>query len=265
MLGHMKGIKMSGLSQKLSNTISKLRLEEIQAASPFRIVMAISSGVSQIPQLISPVAAFAFFAIKALRSDETFDVTKIFVSLSLVILLSAPLFTLSQFVLELNAAIGCFSRIEKFLSTGSHTDYRRISGRVTQSEDTEKENGNHHVATNIEDPSLHSQEKVACTPTLTAESRGEKNIVKIRDASFSWSKEDATLVKTVNLVLKKGQMAMIVGPVASGKTTFLKGLLGEVPVATGEVKIIGNRVAWCEPSPWLTVRSMRNLKQVCLY
>lgn len=38
MLGSMKGIKMSGLSQKLSELIENLRIKEVQVAKKFRLL-----------------------------------------------------------------------------------------------------------------------------------------------------------------------------------------------------------------------------------
>lgn len=45
---------------------------------------------------------------------------------------------------------------------------------------------------------------------------------------------------------------MIVGPVASGKSTLLKGLLGELPKATGCVDVARRRIAFCDQTPWIT-------------
>lgn len=39
MLGSMKGVKMSGLSDKMSNIISKLRLAEIASARRYRTML----------------------------------------------------------------------------------------------------------------------------------------------------------------------------------------------------------------------------------
>ncbi|KAH6607530.1 MRP-type ABC transporter [Trichoderma cornu-damae] len=58
LIGHVKSIKMSGLSQNLSNTIAALRVQEINASRPFRIVGAVTSSVAQVPLLLSPVLAF---------------------------------------------------------------------------------------------------------------------------------------------------------------------------------------------------------------
>jgi ATP-binding cassette subfamily C (CFTR/MRP) protein 1 len=265
MLGHMKSIKMSGLSRRLLETISNLRLEEMNAATPFRIVMAVNSAVSQIPQMISPVAAFAFFTIKSLRSDETFDVTRVFVSLSLTILLSAPLFTMSHFVLELNAAIGCFSRIEQFLSTESHTDYRVIEEGPESPLNRGRTGSEAQLGIQVDALELRALEAGACTHISIPEPKSTAIAIDVRDASFSWSVEGDPVVKGINLALRKGQMAMIIGPVASGKTTLLKGFLGEVPVATGQVKIQGRKISWCDQSSWLKVGRLPSCHDISLF
>jgi ATP-binding cassette, subfamily C (CFTR/MRP), member 1 len=253
MLGHMKSIKMSGLSRKLSDTIGNLRIEEINAATPFRILLAVNSAISQIPQMISPVAAFAFFTIRALRSGETLDVTRIFVSLSLIILLSAPLFSMLHFVLEINAAFGCFARIEKFLSMDARTDSRIIKGASTESLQTDTSGSKTQLTPGIEDCELQTLERSTHILRPIPEPETNATIIDIQNASFSWSAEGEPVLKEVDLAIEKGQLAMIIGPVASGKSTLLKGLLGEVPIATGQARLLGSRLSWCEQSTWLIV------------
>ena len=77
MLGHMKNIKMSGLAGTLSNTIADLRTEEMKAATPFRLVNTTTYTISFIPQLLSPVAAFALFTVHALKTGDALDATRV--------------------------------------------------------------------------------------------------------------------------------------------------------------------------------------------
>ena len=52
---------------------------------------------------------------------------------------------------------------------------------------------------------------------------------------------DNVLAKDVDLVLRRGEKAGLIGPNGSGKTTMLRTILGEIPALGGEAKI-GNRV-----------------------
>ena len=68
---------MSGLAGKLSSTITSLREEEMNAATPFRTINTITYTISLFPQLISPVAAFALFTIHALKTGEALDAIRV--------------------------------------------------------------------------------------------------------------------------------------------------------------------------------------------
>ena len=52
---------------------------------------------------------------------------------------------------------------------------------------------------------------------------------------------DNVLVQDINLTLRRGEKAGLIGPNGSGKTTLLRTILGEIPSLGGEAKI-GNRV-----------------------
>ena len=73
-------------------TIARLRVDEMNAAAPFRVVSAVTSAIAQVPLLISPVVAFALFGVVASRTGETLDATRLFAALSIIILQAQPLF-----------------------------------------------------------------------------------------------------------------------------------------------------------------------------
>ncbi|TIC95348.1 ABC transporter C family member 8 [Colletotrichum higginsianum] len=68
MIGHIKSIKMSGLTQKLSETLADLRIDEMKAATPFRVIGAITSAVAQVPLMLAPVVAFAMYTTIAAKT-----------------------------------------------------------------------------------------------------------------------------------------------------------------------------------------------------
>lgn len=122
-------------------------------------------------------------------------------------------------LIELRSAIGCFTRLEEFLQTPARRDTRTIvSAQPSQT----------HSFTNTHAVTMHN-------------------------ASFGWKEEDPLTIQNVNLRVSPSSVVMITGPVACGKSTLLKGLLGETPVSGGRVEVSSSDIAWCEQSPWLMV------------
>jgi ABC-type multidrug transport system fused ATPase/permease subunit len=54
----------------------------------------------------------------------------------------------------------------------------------------------------------------------------------------------------VTFSVKKGQLIAVVGPVGSGKSSLLSGLLGEMNLQEGKVRVAGS-VAYCDQRPWI--------------
>jgi ABC-type protease/lipase transport system fused ATPase/permease subunit len=59
-------------------------------------------------------------------------------------------------------------------------------------------------------------------------------------------------VKKTNLTIPRGQLVAIVGPVGTGKTSLLQGLIGEMRRTSGTVKF-GGSVSYCPQSAWIQV------------
>ncbi|KAF9771912.1 hypothetical protein IL306_010421 [Fusarium sp. DS 682] len=244
MIGHIKSIKCSGLAQNLSGTILGLRADEIKASRPFRIVSSITSAIAQVPLLMSPVAAYALFQGAASDSNETLDTARLFSALSLIILLAQPLFFMFEVILDMSAALGAFERIQTFLNQESRRDRHQ---QQLVSEMTPEQREKDLVELQI---LRHTS-----LPPTTDSNLGSA-VIEVSNASISWSGE-RPLLQDLTFTVGRNQLTLLLGPVAAGKTTLLKALLGEVPYTTGRVKIYGKSLAWCEQSPWLLNQTIR--------
>ncbi len=64
----------------------------------------------------------------------------------------------------------------------------------------------------------------------------------------------------ISLAIKdspSGSLTIVVGPVGGGKSTFLKGLAGEAPLASGQMFIRYPTMSICEQTTWLANASIR--------
>ncbi|KAK1624645.1 P-loop containing nucleoside triphosphate hydrolase protein [Colletotrichum phormii] len=83
------------------------------------------------------------------------------------------------------------------------------------------------------------------------------NAIEIRSAKFGWKADADPALTDLTLDIPHGKLTMIVGPVASGKSTLLKAILGETPVAEGTINRASDNIAFCDQVPWLTNETLR--------
>ncbi|MDR0199768.1 MAG: ATP-binding cassette domain-containing protein [Streptococcaceae bacterium] len=70
-----------------------------------------------------------------------------------------------------------------------------------------------------------------------AEKRSGNDVLLVSEAALGY---DTVLAAPVSLDLKRGEVVAVVGPNGVGKTTFLKSILGEIPLKAGTVKLGAN-------------------------
>lgn len=87
-----------------------------------------------------------------------------------------------------------------------------------------------------------------------------KNFVEMKDFSGSWTENGentSTLtLKNINVKVESGQLLAVIGPVGSGKSSFLSAILGELPACGGEINMQGN-IAFANQVPWVFAGSIR--------
>ncbi|KAF2842938.1 hypothetical protein M501DRAFT_1005649 [Patellaria atrata CBS 101060] len=240
MLGAMKGVKMCGLTEILQKNIHDLRVEELQISKKFRKLLIWNMAISYITPVVAPILTFAVFSVLAKNNGtRTLDTARVFTSLSLFALLSEPLASLIMALATFMGAIGCFDRIEAFIKTEPRVDARS------------------RPMNNYTIDYRSSQEKSQSDLTESSTEKSEQNslfhpdAVVIQDGNFGWDMDKEPLLHEISIVVPRGKLTMIVGPVGCGKSTLVKAILGEIPAMKGIVQVSSLSVAYCDQTPWL--------------
>ena len=78
--------------------------------------------------------------------------------------------------------------------------------------------------------------------------------IVIEDGYFGWDpeKQPEGTLQQIDMIVPRGKITMVVGPVGCGKSTLLKAVLGELPVMGGSLQMSSLRIAFCDQSPWHT-------------
>lgn len=77
----------------------------------------------------------------------------------------------------------------------------------------------------------------------------DEDAIRIVDGSFSWIDETLVL-KNINLLVRRGASAAVVGTVGSGKSSLIASILGETKKMTGSLNIDGS-LAFVAQQAWI--------------
>lgn len=81
--------------------------------------------------------------------------------------------------------------------------------------------------------------------------------ISIKNLKAKWNlKLNEYTLDGLNMDVKPGTIALVMGPVGSGKSSLLQTILGELPVESGELMVNG-KVSYAAQEPWLFSGSVR--------
>ncbi|CZR69215.1 related to multidrug resistance-associated protein [Phialocephala subalpina] len=251
MLQAMKGVKMLGLNSKMSNIVRQLRLNEITKSLKMRKLFVIMIAFGNMSDIFAPGAAFTIYVIVATVNGQTLDVTSAFTALSLIALLVAPIRQVVFATPPLLAAVGCSDRIEAFLSSPTKRDHRMLqpAAQSRPSDEIGRDSLTSGRAVGIDIELEDFTQRRNTSPSLAT--------IRVRNLTLGWSDEGSPVIDDVSLDFPAGELTMIVGPVGCGKSSLLRGLLGETPSSKGNVYIDRAYTAFVDQTPWVQNSSVR--------
>jgi ABC-type bacteriocin/lantibiotic exporters, contain an N-terminal double-glycine peptidase domain len=219
----MKNVKMAGLTETISSSLRDLRSAEIDASFPFRLYETLgitlgmfgsscevfANNIGFASSSLAPVFGFGVYVILA-EANDTATLTNglAFSALTLFSLLDQPMGSIVNGSEDLMAVVNCFQRIQKHLMEAERLD-RRLR---------------HDTQGSL---SVQGTSKV---PLIETDSSAWEHHIEpcaiLRNLSVAWSIDTEPVLKDLNTNIQESKVTMIVGPVGSGKSTFLKMLMG---------------------------------------
>jgi ATP-binding cassette subfamily C (CFTR/MRP) protein 1 len=185
------------------------------------------------------------------------DAARMFTSLTLLILLNSPLSQLFQSIPDLFAAVNCIRRIQDYLNADSRNDYRSAKlSSPSSATPHDSSDESHILAHSVTDDIELRHMTIAAGKRTTSNTEGAEAI-SVRQGAFGWGRDAEPIVRDIDLSLKQSTLTMVIGPIASGKSTLVKALLGEVSILRGSVQLATLDIAYCDQHAWLINASLQ--------
>ena len=196
---------------------------------------------------MSSALTFAVFAIiSAITHNRGLFVAQAFTSLSLISLLTNPLNQLVQAAPQLLACSACFGRIEDFLEQPGKDNMPALEHE--QSESDELPTYSHGVSE--KDEQGEQDEKVYIGTS--------KSAVSICNASFAWPPSVGPILHNISLEIPMHTIEVLYGPVGSGKSALIHGILGNARRVSGSLHTAPGSWSYCGQTPWLMNGTIRD-------
>ncbi|KAJ6526464.1 P-loop containing nucleoside triphosphate hydrolase protein [Mycena capillaripes] len=229
-LGQLLPIKLGAYEDSLEAKINALRKRETKALGSFLYYICLAGTLSMFGSSTSfliTLAAYAIMLANGWGNLPPLNVSQLFALWTIVTLLDAPLKSIGQTLPNLFASFASLGRIQGFL---------QLPEKPADSMDA------------IEEADL-----VAVSADGVKESTVE---VSLKRCTFAW--DDKThILKDISLELAPRELHMVVGSVASGKSTLLMSILGETTLVAGTVKVKANKIALASQTPFIFPGTLR--------
>ncbi|KAL4789180.1 putative ABC transporter [Aspergillus venezuelensis] len=256
-IGSIKGIKATGTTNTLYETILKLRGTEIRRSLKFRELLVALVTLSYLSTTMAPTFAFGTYSIIAkLRNMPPLFAPTTFSSLTIMTLLGQAVGGFVESLMGFRQAMASLERVRQYLAgkeaLGPSSDRNRAAST----------DGLIAWSSSLNEPGLDSWLEMRRMSSLQHRfyNLGEwkDDLIVLQNHSASWEKASEPVLTDINVTIASGSFVMVIGPIGSGKSTLLHSMLGEVPHTTGIVAIQQVDTAFCAQTPWLTNTSIRD-------
>ncbi|KAH9248706.1 hypothetical protein BASA83_009436 [Batrachochytrium salamandrivorans] len=263
----IKIIKFRALEEFFSDRITRIRNDQIESLKKYYIVQVFFVGILQVTPVAMPIVAFIAFSLL----NGGISAPVIFPALSLFSILFQPLLVLPGSLTGVILAGVSWVRIRDFLLAEEAESFSIINAETTPGAPKD-------VAIQLTDATFRWE--VQKTEAKKAQdSKNAKTAEKKEKSTRRWMKKSsatdtpssATIaqqetdmkdesvlfhLRNITTLIKKGSLVVVVGPVGSGKSSFLSGIIGEMRCRSGALDIYGS-LGYCSQQAWILTETIQ--------
>lgn len=229
---NIKGVRMLGLSETILRLLTRLREAEIAALVYIWKVLVWIFLVSNVTFQLSTVSTYVAFAVTVLAKGNQIDLSfdKLYGSLSALKLVASPLMTLLQAIPVFQVSYASLERLENFLDD-EFVSQESIAGSSSSS----------------------VMEAIELLPPGSSHSKG--SAILLEEANFAIDGNHLLFDLTIHC--HPATFTIVVGKVGSGKSIFLRSLVGEAQHLSGRYTSSSTGRAFCDQQVWLRNATIR--------
>ncbi|TIA36906.1 putative multidrug resistance protein [Aureobasidium pullulans] len=240
LLKDMGALKMLGLTSRMRSLLRDQRKVELAKSVAVRYCIIWLNVFGNLMPSFAKAFVLMTVALQARGGGDELTAAKAYNLISLINLVDEPLGAVTASIPSFMGAVGCFERIQRFLFAETRSDGRVINSRSTPqfSQDS-------------------SAIELRAIPDKSVVNTG-RDVLTLNECSFGHS-AGLLAVRDLTCTIKEGSINMIVGPIGSGKTSLLLGLLGEIQNLKGFVRMRSTDIAYCQQSAWLPNQTIQDI------
>lgn len=245
----IKMVKFYAWEKRFANEVASLRAKELRT---LRKAAGIKTFNLIVVFVIPPLMALGIYATY-IKIVGPLTASVAFVVVSLFNTLRFPLVVLPRALRGTAESITAIKRIQRFLLQPEYAVLKRKKRpgvNFTNATFGFDEINDEQVDTNLSSSSLSKGFEMK----RLNDKKSKKHKVVV-DATQPRTAPRA-VVTGLNLVLPKGKLLGIAGPVGSGKSTIISSILGETQLYSGTLEV-GGRMAYVPQTPWVQCATIR--------
>jgi ATP-binding cassette subfamily C (CFTR/MRP) protein 1 len=225
----------------LKRILQARRTEELKRSKKVRWRIVWMIAASNLMETFSPALVLMTLSLQRTSVGERpLTVSQAYTVLSKLNLVANPLSHVLSSIPGMIGCVGCLGRIPRYLLHGSTKPYR-------------------HTASTSRASLTNSTSEDIATETYVAKNNIDrlcKTALLLNEASFGYS-SDSMVLRNITFQANQGSMIMVVGPISSGKSTLLPGILDELYSDHGSIEVANSDMADCQQSAWLPNKTIK--------
>jgi ABC-type multidrug transport system fused ATPase/permease subunit len=253
-LAGIKIVKLYGWEDSFKQRVTTYRDEELVNLKFFGKLQVFMSTMFQSLPMVTGLISFSVYATVGGPNFTPGEITpqRIFVAISLFGLLAKPIGLTAGMMNESASALVSTRRLEKFLLaeeiSGSNTEVIRQMPEDPSVPVVEIKDGVFAWVPVSHEVESKAEEKKNAAPEVMD--------TPIEDEATA-KKDSGPTLTDINLELKQGELAAIVGRVGQGKSSLLNAIIGDMYKHQGSVRVYG-KMAYVPQQAWILNATIRD-------